>query len=257
MHTLLYQQKLSQSGIAIGLLLLAALMSFTCGSSASSQEKIKPFPADGLGAITGYGTLIYQNNFDTKASLVNDQLGEGSVSASVFKNGTGSFRSFVSGATRLSEGYRSEQQYAGSKFNPDEAVIEYDCYFENWKNFGHNNGHVVQWHPKTAGASAVLAIYAFEGKFEIVRNINSVNFYQADTLQIIIPNKWYHIRFEVKWSQDSTGYVRAFINDKLYYSYTGQTTDNSGTPYFKLGQNRWKVTESSAVYYDNLKIYKK
>lgn len=258
MNSLFYQRKLLRISIASAwLMALAVLMSFTCGTSASSGEKIRSFPSEGLGIKNEYGILVYQNNFDTKESLVSDQIGEGTVSTTIFKDGTGSFRSFVSGAARTSDGYRSEQQYSGPLYNPDEVVVEYDCYFEKWKDFGHNNGHVVQWHPNTAGASATLAIYAFTGKFQVVRNINDTNFYQPDTLKAITPNIWYKIRFEVKWSKDSNGYVKVFIDNSLYYSFAGRTADDNGTPYFKLGQNRWNVSESSTIYYDNLKIYKK
>jgi hypothetical protein len=193
-------------------------------------------------------------------SSVNTNQGRrNTVSFSTYKTGPGSFRSEVRyGDASLSGGYRSEMQYNGSTYNPTEGVIEYDVYYENWRNWG-GGGHSIQWHPNSSTGGAVISLQNYDGKFRVVRSINGNNSYQSGTLQTVSPNRWYKMRWEVKWSNSTSGYVRFYIDNVLYYSYTGRTTDSHGTPYLKVGQNRWDIPSgaNTVVYYDNLKIYRK
>jgi hypothetical protein len=67
------------------------------------------------------------------------------------------------------------------------------------------------------------------------------------------------MRWEFKWATTG-GYIRLYINNVLYYSYSGETMNSTtGMPYLKVGQNRWSMPSgtNTVVYYDNLKIYKK
>jgi len=106
-------------------------------------------------------------------------------------------------------------------------------------------------------------LYSYNGKFQVVRNLGSkydgANYYQPGTLQTITPNTWINMRWEFKWATTG-GYIRLYINNVLYYSYSGETMNSTtGMPYLKVGQNRWSMPSgtNTVVYYDNLKIYKK
>lgn len=207
---------------------------------------------------TNYGTLIYQNDYSKASDINNNQLGEGYFSGI---DQVGCFKSYVTGKVKTSGSFRSEQQFDGASFNPNEFVLEYDALYENWKNFGANTGHVVQWHPHGDGLSATLSIYGYQGVFEVVRNISGTNYRDGKyttTNRNIPSNKFIKHRWEVKWSTGNDGYERLYLDGVLFWSFTGKTKFESENPYFKLGQNRWEVIGgSSAVYYKNLKIWKK
>lgn len=214
----------------------------------TDPEPPKPDPGN-------YGTLTYSNNYDKASDINSNQLGRGSISAFSL-TGSGSFRTEVRGSDpSISSGYRSEQQYEGDKFAPVEGVTEYDVYYENWGSVS-GGGHSVQWHPYGDG-SAVLSLQNYGGKFNVVRSLNGTNYHQSGTLMTTQPNKWYKMRWEIKWSKNKDGYIRLFIDGSQYYSFTGKTCD--GVPYFKLGQNRWNMRsgDNTIVYYDNLRIWKR
>jgi hypothetical protein len=210
----------------------------------------------------GYGTLMYSTGYDQQSDIVNssNQLGQGSISTSVYKIGPGSFKSLVNSnsASNISGGWRSEVQYSSS-YSPNGAdiTVEYDTYYE--KLFT-QDGLNVQWHGNTQGTSGQMALWISGGKFEVVRNIigteGAPNIHQSGTLMPVQLNKWYNMRWEIRFSTGSDGYVRLYIDNVLYYSVTGQTCDGSGQ-YLKVGTNRWNVTTESIVYFDNLKIWKK
>jgi hypothetical protein len=210
-----------------------------------------------------FGTVTFQTGYDASSNVNTNQGPRNSVSTTIKKTGAGSFRSEVRASDQsTSGGYRGEMQYNGTSYNPTEGVVEYDVYYENWRNFG-GGGHSMQWHPNNGTGSATLSLYSYGGKFQVVRNLGSkysgTNYYQSGTLQTITANKWYNMRWEFKWAE-SGGYVRLYIDNVLYYSYTGETMNSStGMPYIKVGQNRWSMPSgtNTVVYYDNLKVYKK
>jgi hypothetical protein len=206
-----------------------------------------------------YGTLMYSSGYDQLSNIVNssNQLGQGSISTSLYKVGPGSFKSMVNTdpASNISSGWRSEVQYDQS-LSPDGAdiTVEYDVLYE--KLFT-DNGLTTQWHGNASGTSGQLSLWISGGQFMIMRSVQAgVNQYQSGTLQSVQTNRWYHMRWEIRFSTGSDGYARLYIDDQLYYSATGKTCDGTGQ-YLKVGTNRWNVTSESTVYYDNLKIWKK
>ena len=202
-----------------------------------------------------YGTLIFQSGFDNKGDINTNQGPQNSISTTVYKTGPGSFKSQAgTNASNVSAGYRGEMQFTQAQ-TPAEGVYEYDVYYENWKRFA-GGGHSVQWHPNSSSGSAVISLQNYNGSFNVVRSLGGTNYHQSGTLMPVQSNRWYRMRWEIKFSTGNDGYIRLFIDDKLYYTFTGRTS--SGGQYFKLGQNRWNTGgENSVVYYDNLKIYKK
>ncbi|MBL7740396.1 MAG: heparin lyase I family protein [Chitinophagaceae bacterium] len=230
------------------------------GATADRTVSVAVNPATVTPPSTSYGTLVFQTGYDNASTINTNQGPYNTISYTTFKTGPGSFRSEVrQNQPQTSSGYRSEMQYSG--VDPVEGVYEYDVYYENWKTF-EGGGHSIQWHPNSSTGSAVLSLYTYGGKFNVVRNINGSNVHQSGTVRTITPNTWYRLRWEVKWANNTTGYIRMYIDDVLYYTYTGATTDGNGTPYWKVGQNRWfysgsSIAETSVVYYDNVKVYKK
>jgi hypothetical protein len=208
-----------------------------------------------------YGTLAYTQLYDVSSSVNTNQGRRNSVSFTKFKTGPGSFRSEVrAGDASLSGGFRSEMAYTGTEYNPTEGVVEYDVYFENWTGLD-GGGGTIAWNPGTSGAGSIVSLQNFGGKFDVVRAIGSSVVHQSGTLMNVLSNTWYKMRWEFKWSTGTDGYVRLYIDNVLYYSFTGKTADGSGQT-FKIGQNRWPssgstMQKTSVCYYDNLKIYRK
>jgi hypothetical protein len=212
------------------------------------------------GSAPGY-TSTYSNGYNSLSDINSKQLGRGTISTTRFLTGPGSFRSEVrAGDPPISSGWRSEQQYVGDQYTPAESAVEYDVYYENWGGFD-GGGHSIQWHPMTSGGGALVSLQNYNGKFDVVRDPDGNVYHQTGTLKDCLSNTWYHMRWEFRWTTASNGYVRLYINNELYYSYTGRTTDGSGV-YLKVGQNRWPFSgntmqTTSVCYYDNLKIYQK
>src|SRR5690606_16946107 len=177
-----------------------------------------------------YGTVTFQTGYDSNSDINTNQGPRNSISTTIKKSGAGSFRSEVRASDQsTSSGYRGEMQYNGSSYNPTEGVVEYDVYYENWRNFG-GGGHSMQWHPDNGTGSATLSLYTYNGKFMVVRNLGSkydgANYYQSGNLMTIAPNKWYNMRWEFKWAT-SGGYIRLYTDGQLYYSYNGETMNSS------------------------------
>jgi|SRR5688572_8784741 len=204
--------------------------------------------------VTGY-VLLYQSGFDKSSDINTNQGPQNSISTSVFKTGPGSFKSQAgTKASEQSSGFRGEMQYTQSQ-TPAEGIYEYDVYYEDWRSFA-GGGHSVQWHPNSSTGGAVLSLQNYNGSFNVVRSLSGTNYHQSGTLMKVESNRWYNMRWENKFSTGSDGYIRLFIDGKLYYNFSGKTSP--GGQYFKLGQNRWNTNNiNSVVYYDNLTVYKK
>jgi hypothetical protein len=199
--------------------------------------------------------MMIETSFDDAGDVPTD-LGEfNSVSATFFKSAPGAFKSEIRADENNS---RSEISFNG--FDPSEGLYEYDVYYEDWKPLP-DGGHTVQWQPQ-AGGSAVLSLQNYGGEFQVVRSINGKNSYGPEKLKIVTANHWYHVKWEIKWAADESGYIRLYLDDQLYYSFKGATTDSGGTPSFRLGQVRWanngpSLHGNTIVYYDNLRILRK
>lgn len=205
-----------------------------------------PPPPDPGGS---YGTLIYSSKFDTQKELDpwgNNQIGNGSLSSSVYKSALYSFKSVPA---NVSSGIRSEIQFPDN-LTPAEGTIEYDVLYET---IFQNSGHSLQFHPFTSGGSASPGLWHENGYFMWVNWKNGTNTKYPTNFKIP-QNKWMHVVFEYKMG--SSGYMKFTVDGVVLLNKTGiQVGDNSGA-YLKVGVNMWQ-NQSSVVYYDNLKIWKK
>lgn len=209
------------------------------------------------------GQILFQSNFEGTnpfAGWSNMQsCCSHSVTASTLhpREGSQSFRSEVrTNDPAVSSGYRAELTLPNISDQGD-MWYGWSMYFE-----GNNTGQTAwtgqygvttQWHPANSSGSAELAIYADDGVFDITVNPSggAGGTHQTSGLQPIVANRWYDIVFHVNWASTG-GSVQVWIDGNLYFSRTGL----AWTPgaYFKMGMNRWLMTNTWVVFYDNVKI---
>lgn len=202
---------------------------------------------------TSYGRLIYSSGYDKVSDLDpydNGQWGAGTLashlSTTIYKTGPGSFKSVTAS---VSAGIRSEVQYPNT-LTPSEGVFEWDAYYET---IFQNNGHSFQIHPLTNGGSASPGLWHENGQFMWVNWKNGTNT-KYPTGYKIPQNKWIHCVFEYKYG--SLGYMKFTVDGQVILDKKNiQVNDGSGG-YVKVGVNMWQ-NQSSVVYYDNFKIWKK
>lgn len=217
------------------------------GATASANTTVTVKSAAG-GSSGSYGTLIYSTGYNALSDIINgsNQQGNGGLSTTVYKDGPGSFKSVPA---NVSSGIRSEVQYSES-LTPLEGAIEYDVMYET---LFRNSGHSLQFHPVTSGGSASPGLWHVDGKFWLVNWKGGANTYYPTSFTIPT-NKWLHMVFEYKIG--SAGYMKLTIDGVVVFNKTNiQVGDGSGQ-YLKVGVNMWQ-NQSSLVYYDNLKIWKK
>lgn len=206
--------------------------------------------------------LLFEAGFDgskpfmTENELYQQKCCSYSITQSKTKvrSGDGSFRAEVRGSDgSISSGYRAEFITKAS-YNTD-AWYGYSTYFENWTSCSSCGEHSIQWHPAEGSGSANLGIYTEKGTFHV--RLNADGDLTAETLKDglkITPNKWYDFVWHVKWSATS-GRIELWIDGVKYVDYSGPTLTKGGTPYFKLGINRWNISGVTRIlYYDNLRI---
>lgn len=179
-------------------------------------------------------------------------------SKTVLREGDGSFRAESrSGDPKASGGYRPE-------FIPPtntrlvDGWYGYSVYLEDWKacNCGE---HIMQWHPNDGEGSAVLALWTAANTFNV--NLNASGGTSSSGLKslansiTIKPNKWYDFVWHVVWSSDRTkGRIEVWVDGVKYVDFTGVTLPPSGIPYFKIGINRWNMSENRVLYIDAVRI---
>lgn len=198
---------------------------------------------------TDYGTLIYSTGYDGIKDLDpfgNNQYGNGSISATVYRTGPGSFHSVPA---NVSAGIRSEVQYPES-LTPIEGTIVWDVMYET---VFQNSGHSIQFHPNTKGGSASPGLWHENGKLVWVNWKGGTNTKYPTSITIQAAH-WYHMVFSYKFG--SNGYMHFWVDNQLVLDRNAiQVNDGSGA-YLKVGVNMWQ-DQKSVVYYDNVSIYKK
>lgn len=243
------KQVTSLDGLTQGTTVVRLTVTDDKGATKSDEVAVITQPADVVTPPATYGTLIYSSNFDTQKELDpwgNNQLGNGSLSSTVFKSAPYSFKAVP---LNVSSGIRSEIQFPGS-LTPTEGAIEYDVLYET---IFQNSGHSLQFHPYTTGGSASPGLWHENGQFIWVNWKNGTNTKYPTNFKIP-QNRWMHIVFEYKIG--SSGYMKMTIDGVVVLNKTGiQVGDGSGQ-YLKVGVNMWQ-NQQSVVYYDNLKIWKK
>jgi len=218
-------------------------------------DTVKPPP-------TGF-TLVLDKTFAVGTTLSEGQKGRGSISTAIFPEGA--FKAwYQAGDAAISSGFRSEQQYDGSLTpNDRDLIIELEEQFETMSTSvqGLNN----QWHGNQSGTSGSGSMWIGGGQFMFQIQPDGCNGcgnvyqqVQADgsPLMRVEVGKLYKFRYEIRWANNSSGYIRVYINGKLYYSLTGKNCDGRGQ-YFKTGINLFDNKNTVKVHIKNLKIWRK
>lgn len=215
---------------------------FTGVTPIDGEPPIDPPPGQ-----DGY-QLVYENGFDTENDLDpfdHGQIGAGSLSKTIFKTGPGSFKSVPK---NVSSGIRSEVQFDAAQ-SPKEGIVEYDVYYDN---FFPNSGHSLQWHPSTSGGSGT-GLYHKGGKMQFVTVKSGTSGTNVGSAFAVSTKVWHHIKLTYKFG--SAGYIKVELDGVEKVNQNVQMGDGSA-PYLKVGVNMWE-NQTSVVYYDNLKVYKK
>lgn len=215
-------------------------------TSKPGQDTVPTPPVDTTSPV-GY-TLVYSTGYDTQNDLDpfdHGQIGNGSLSTTIYKTAPGSFKSVPK---NVSSGIRSEVQY-GSAQTPKEGIVEYDVYYDN---FFSNSGHSLQWHPTTSGGSGT-GLFHKEGKMQFVTVKSGTSGTNVGSPFSVSTKEWHHIKLTYKFG--SAGYIKVEFDGLEKVNAKVQMGDGSD-PYLKVGVNMW-VNQTSVVYYDNLKVYKK
>lgn len=174
-----------------------------------------------------------------------------SQSKTITREGDGAFRAESrSGEQQVSGGYRPE-------FIPptNTRLIDgwygYSVYLQDWKACSGCGEHIMQWHPDNGSGSAVLAVYTEKNTFHVRLNPEGdLSAFTVKDGKQITPNKWYDFVWHVTWSKDaSKGRIELWIDGEKYVDWTGTTLTMTGTPYFKIGINRWNISGVNRILY--------
>lgn len=207
-----------------------------------------PPPVDTT-TVPGNYTLVYSTGYDTQNDLDpfdHGQIGNGSLSTTIFKTGPGSFKSVP---RNVSSGIRSEVQYDNEQ-SPLEGIVEYDVYYDN---FFSNSGHSLQWHPSTSGGSGT-GLFHKGGKMQFVTVKSGTSGTDVGASWTVSTKTWHHMKLTYKFGNN--GYIKVEMDGIVMLPQTNVQMGDGSRPYLKVGTNMW-VNQTSVVFYDNLKVYKK
>ena len=146
------------------------------------------------------------------------------------------------------EGIKYEYQF--SMFLPDSfPIVPVRLVIAQWKQY-------CLFSP-CSEYSPILAVRYVSGKLFITLKTDSVRrtLYEVNE---DIRNRWLDFRFQVRFSRQSDGLVKAFLNDKEILSYTGITSysehfgffSKKNKYYFKMGLYRDRMPEPMSIYVD-------
>lgn len=204
------------------------------------------------------GSNPFSGLLDEKQYCCSYSITQGAIA----HEGSGSFRAEVRKSDpSTSSGYRAELTKKSLSMTGD-MWFGMSVYFQtpvtasgNWA--GGYGGHFIQWHPSNSSGSASLAAWGSDGVWDIcinpsgsgsVTHQNKV-YTGGGALWKIKANKWYDVVWHINWT---TGLVDVWIDGTLYAHYTG--LNFNPTTYWKLGPNRWSMTNDWVIYYDNVRV---
>jgi hypothetical protein len=90
-------------------------------------------------------------------------------------------------------------------------------------------------------------------------NPTATNMWHCRPEHVLVENyeftgKWHDIVVHAKWTQDSTGFTKIYVNGQLKVDYRGYTrTSGNSDIYFKYGIYRMASQQTSVVYYDEVR----
>lgn len=141
-------------------------------------------------------------------------------------------------------------EYSFSMFLPDSfPIVPVRLVIAQWK----------QYCPACACSnySPILALRYISGKLFITLQTDSVRQTLCEFNEEI-RNRWLEFRFQIRFSRQSNGEVRAFLNDKEILNFRGITSysescgflSKKNNYYFKMGLYRDRMLEPMSIYID-------
>lgn len=141
-----------------------------------------------------------------------------------------------------------------------EGWYGFNMYLEDWIRDDAGE-HVFQWHPNSAGGSAVASLWTSMGRYQWVAYSPGVpGGYTYTDLGPIVSNQWVSWVVHVKFSDNNTGITQVWKNGKLVLDKKNSVTCPAGGAYFKLGINKfgWGYQTSSTtkrvLYFDEVRV---
>lgn len=200
---------------------------------------------------------VYANDYEQGTSLSDNQCGRCKINTATPISGSGSLESnVVAGDGQISGGYRSEQQLDESLTPTNKKlIIEYDQRFDLLPSSV--QGLAFQIHGTQQGTSGNYGVWISGGRYVIQLQKSGVkgspNTY-SPSLETIVIGKVYHMKHELRLSNQSTGYVKVSINGVVKYNITGANCDGRGQ-YPKPGINLFDNRNTVKTQIDNFRIY--
>ncbi len=219
------------------------------------------------GKIDGYYSLVKDTSLNTK------------IVKFPVRKGNFALKNILLTNDYIYNGYRSELAiYNCAKFKTEVfygfSVLIDSTYTDNqyniicqWQDLpDFYKGEVWNSIPVLHGSPPPLALAYVNSTLELKMNTNT--FSSTETFRICNPeiiqkNKWYDLIFRIYWSDDSTGFVEAWINNRhltefngLDYKFYKSNLYNRSGNYFKFGQYRGsnRPTTINVIYFDEIKI---
>lgn len=140
-----------------------------------------------------------------------------------------------------------------------EGWYGFKMYLENWDNDA-SGEHVFQWHPASAGGSAVASLFTNGGRYTFVTYTDGPAGYIYTDIGPILNNQWVAWVVHVKFADSNTGIMQVWKNGKIVIDKKNIVTCPTGGAYFKLGINKfgWGIQPSTTtkrvLYFDEVRI---
>jgi len=138
-----------------------------------------------------------------------------------------------------------------------ERNYSFNMFLQDWK---HDNAgeSVFQWHPGNFTGTATASLWTSGGRYVFQTNTGAQNYYID--LGPIISDRWVNWKITLKWSTDTSGYIKLWKNGDLMIDRKKIITAPPEGCYFKIGINKfgWGIQPSSVdrrvLYFDDVRI---
>jgi len=141
-----------------------------------------------------------------------------------------------------------------SNLEGQEVWYGWDVKFpEDFKDVSPTQLTVGQFYHYSPGVSAPSWMFKYmRGKLWLFREVppyysdNNLSFILTDSGELPL-GKWHRVEVNVKWSQNSDGFFKVWVNGKKKVDYKGKTARDSH-PYLKYGLYRYQVSLYKSLY---------
>jgi len=138
-----------------------------------------------------------------------------------------------------------------------ERRYSFKMYLQNWQ-FDNAGESVFQWHPNNLTGTATASLWTSGGRYIFQTNTGGKNYYI--NLGKVISDEWVSWEIHVRWSGDTTGFIKLWKNGELMIDRRNIVTSPPEGCYFKLGINKFgwgtekSTVERRVVFFDEVLI---